>query len=77
LEGVGPVEQTGAHRVPALLRTSPRHGADCFQHRLGQGLTVSLTPVKYISPLVSNNYRWGVEIPTLHTVSNKPTPPPK
>jgi hypothetical protein len=31
-----------------------------------------ITPVKYISPLVSNNYRWGVEIPALHTVSNKP-----
>ena len=30
------------------------------------------TSVKYISPLVSNNYRWGVEIPALHTVSNKP-----
>ena len=25
------------------------------------------TPVKYISLLVSNNYRWGVEIPALHT----------
>src|SRR5262245_4027113 len=39
--------------------------------------TVSLTPVKYISPLVSNNYRWGVEIPALHTVSNKPPHPLK
>jgi len=30
-----------------------------------------------ISPLVSNNYRWGVEIPALHTVSNKPPHPLK
>jgi hypothetical protein len=26
--------------------------------------------------LVSNNYRWGVEIPALHTVSNFQTPSP-
>jgi hypothetical protein len=38
--------QAGEHLVPAILGTSPRHGADCFQHRLGQGLTASLTPVK-------------------------------
>jgi hypothetical protein len=37
--------QAGEHLVPAILGTSPRHGADCFQHRLGQGLTASLTPV--------------------------------
>ena len=36
--------QAGEHLVPAILGTSPRHGADCFQHRLGQGLTASLTP---------------------------------
>src|SRR5262245_30584687 len=35
-------------------------------------IELSETPVKYISLLGSNNYRWGVEIPALHTVSNKP-----
>jgi len=34
-------------------------------------------PVKYTLPLVSNNYRWGVEIPALHTLSNKPPHPLK
>src|SRR5262245_9627289 len=32
---------------------------------------VLLSPVKYISPLVSNNYRRGVEIPDIH--GPKPT----
>jgi hypothetical protein len=40
-------------------------------------LGAHISPVKYISPLVSNNYRWGVEIPALHTVSNKPPHPLK
>jgi hypothetical protein len=44
------------------------------KHRDG---TRQITPVKYISPLVSNNYRWGVEILALHTVSNKPPHPLK
>ena len=34
-------------------------------------------PVKYTLPLVLNNYRCGVEIPALHTVSNKPPHPLK
>ena len=36
-------------------------------------------PVKYglSARLVSNNYHWGVEIPALQTVSNKPPHPLK
>jgi Domain of unknown function (DUF202) len=67
--------------TPLLHHRGRVHGKGQRCH-LWKSLCTSLNSLfllrfQYTLPLVSNNYRWGVEIPALHTVSNKPPHPLK